>query len=495
ACSLLLLRLFPLLLRLGTILATRNRNVAPMLALAQMARAPQQSVRVALLLLFTTAFVVFVSIFTSSQNAHLADVANYWTGADFSGPMPASATTDQQAAYQRLRGVTTATTGYVSSMVNSQQDVELKLIAADPAAFMRVVIWPEMGTAEQKSALNQVLSSKRAQLQATMPHADTAPGATGPDDAVPAIVDETTWDTLQLTPGKRFILRGPVGGITFLAMGKVAHIPTINDRSQTFGNGGAVTSGLLVDYQSYAAVYNYHLARQERNPGGFAGRGQQPTPIRANYVWMSTQSDAQTLAGVRKALSSGPLQLAALYDRRATMQTLRTDPLSLNLVGMLILGAAVPLLLTWVGCLIASWATTRQRQTLFGVLRALGCPPRQLTRVLVWEQAIVYGSAVVLGVLFGLLTALMALPSLVLTSAVPGIYVPSSGGDFMPTFDLNNTLDLFSLQNTPPAHTVISPSLGVVIGLLVLLGVLAVALMSRGIARMTLSQVLRVNRD
>lgn len=496
ACSLFFLRLFPWLLRLGTMLATRNRNVAPMLALAQMARAPRQSIRVALLLLFTTTFVIFVSIFTASQGAHITDVVDYWTGADFSGPSSAPLTAQQQNAYQQLPGVMSATTGYVAPLVNSETAVGLKLIAVDPAAFVRTVIWSEMSTPQQQDWLTQALASQRAELQAATVQADPSPAAREEGNAIPAIVDAQTWDALRLEMGKTFVVRDQGGGMVFVVVGKVEHIPTINDRSQTFGFGGDLTSGLLVDYQSYAAVYNYHLKRQQEVPGGFGGRGDQNVhPLAPNYVWLSTHNDAQTLAQMRATLSSGPLQLTALYDRRATMQTLSTDPLSQNLVGILVLGAIVPLLLTWVGCLVSAWVTLRQRNTLFGVLRALGCSPRELTRVLLWEQAIVYGAAIVLGVLFGLLTAVMALPSLVLTSTIPGIYKTTTSGGFSPTVDLSNTLDLFSLQNTPPAHAVITPSLGVVIALLLLLGVTAVLLMSRSAARLVLSQALRLNQD
>ena len=496
ACSLLFLRLFPLLLRLGTMLATRNRNVAPMLALAQMARSPLQSMRVALLLLFTTAFVIFVSIFTASQSQHITDVAGYWTGADFSGSLASPRGASQLAAFQRLRGVKAATTGYVTSVYSQQEDTGLKLIAADPAAFMHVVIWPEVSSPQQQSSLIEALSSQRAKLQATLPHADPSPAADEPDTALPAIVDAKTWNTLQLTPGKRFLLRSGLGELMFIAVGKAAHIPTINDRAQTFSYNADMSAGMLVDYQSYAAVYSYLRERRIQEPsGGFGGDQRVPPPLTANYVWLSTDSDASTLAHVRQALGSSPLQLSFMYDRRATVQALNTDPLNLNLVGILILGALAPLVLTWIACLIASWTSARQRHTLFGILRALGSTPRQLTRVLFWEQAIVYGTAIVLGTLFGLLAALMALPSLVLTSIIPGIYTPTTSGRFSSGADPTNTLDIFSLQNTPQAHAIISPSLALVVGLLALLGLLAVLVMNRSLSRVVLAQALRLNED
>ncbi len=82
---LLFLRLYPLLLRLGAWVTMRRRSAAPMLALAQMARAPRQSVRTTLLLSLATACMLFLLIFMASQSQRIADVAAYQTGADISG--------------------------------------------------------------------------------------------------------------------------------------------------------------------------------------------------------------------------------------------------------------------------------------------------------------------------------------------------------------------------------------------------------------------------
>src|SRR5579875_2261077 len=83
ACLLLFLRLFPLLLEWGSWLATRNKGAAPVLALAQMARAPRQSLRMTLLLALATAFAIFTLVFTASQQQRIVDVSGYQGGADF----------------------------------------------------------------------------------------------------------------------------------------------------------------------------------------------------------------------------------------------------------------------------------------------------------------------------------------------------------------------------------------------------------------------------
>ena len=87
-----------------------------------------------------------------------------------------------------------------------------------------------------------------------------------------------------------------------MVIGKVQHIPTVNDSTTLAGND-AVSVGLLVDYESY------HLAALHT--------AQDSTPI--NYVWLRTQNDASSLATVRRALMSQQALLAPVYDRRTLL--------------------------------------------------------------------------------------------------------------------------------------------------------------------------------
>src|SRR5579884_1953766 len=85
ACALLLLRLFPSILRLASSLASRSRSATPMLALAHIARSPRQALRITTLLVLAIAFATFTLSFTASQAQRIPDVAAYQVGSDFSG--------------------------------------------------------------------------------------------------------------------------------------------------------------------------------------------------------------------------------------------------------------------------------------------------------------------------------------------------------------------------------------------------------------------------
>lgn len=477
--TLFLLRLYPLLLRLGARLTMRNRGVEPMLALSQMARAPRQRLRTALLLMLTTAFVVFVVVFNASQSQHINDVAQYWAGADFSGSLPdklSSAQAQQeQGAYLRVSGMTSVTLGHIESMENGDQSQEVQVLAVDARNFMQTVNWPGLSAADR-----QTLPAKLNNPQRFPDLADAWLNA--PGDTMPAIVDAQTAQKLHLQPGQTFTLNME----SFFEVAEVETIPTVNDVSAvTQGTtGNSVVGGILVDYQTYNLIYqNQHTSGPQT---GMAVTGQD-LPI--NYIWLKTDGSTRSLEHVRQVLTSGPLHLFAFYDRQITTQTLIRAPLSLDLAGILILGTLAPLVLTWIGCLMASWIDVRQRQLLFGVLRALGGTPRQLAKVLSWEQALIFGMAVILGTVFGLLTAVLALPSLVLTSVLPTL-TEAGGGRFA-----NGVQDLFSLQNAPAAYTVIPPALAGVVALLALLALLSVSLMTRSASRIALGQALRLNED
>ena len=165
---------------------------------------------------------------------------------------------------------------------------------------------------------------------------------------------------------------------------------------------------ILVDL----TTYNFYYQEQ---PGVFGA----PPTTSINSIWLKTDGSAHSVQHVRQTLETGPLRLPLFYDREETEQALSHNPLNCTLIGILALGAFAPLLLVWIGCLMASLIEIRRRQLLFGVLRALGSTPTQLARVLGWEQALIFGTSVVMGTLFGLLLAYLALPSLVLTNVLP----------------------------------------------------------------------------
>ncbi len=455
--SLLFLRVFPLILRLCSWFATRGRSATPMLALAQMARAPRQSIRMTMLLAFAIAFALFTLIFNASQAQRILDVTNYEVGADFSGKIPGSATVAQSSTYSRLSGVLSATVGYTSQPRSGENGLNLSVqfMAVDAGTFAQTMIWPEGNSAQSLDALMRQLIDQRGKVVQS--------------SVVPAIVDTTAWNTLHLAPGTTFTLSDTNGTVTCVAIAVVQRIPTINDSLLASGTGDYFAfGGILVDYKSYSTA----LAA--------AANTMPPT----TDVWLRTRSDAASLSNVRAALKNGSYQLDMLNDRRAIISNLRNDPLYLDLVGVLILGAATAMLLALLGNLIASWLSVRSRLTSFAVLRALGTGSSQIAGVIAWEQSIIYGTALVLGVVFGAMLSLLALPTLIFTNvAISGFNSDIASGEY------------YILQSVPPVQIIVPASLGIAFVLIVAICIVALGMMVRIAARPSISQALRLNED
>lgn len=452
---LVLLRLFPWLLQIGANIATRGRGASAMLALGQMSRAPRQSLRLVLLLTLTSAFAIFALVFSASQGQRINDLANYQVGADFSGPLPTTDSTvplaQETNIVQHIPGVLSATLGYASNAVTGGNNpLGIQLRAVDANTFAQTALWTSQDSSQSLDSLMQQLIAQRSRVAHL--------------NALPIIVDAATWNTLNLSKGARFELHvtNPddtgSGTITCIALDEVQRIPTT-------GSSG----GILLDYQSYATLYQrvFHLY------------------LPLNYLWVKSKDDAASVNSVRNILTTAQPIIHPLGDRRALVSQLSQDPLTLDLLGVLALGATTALLLALVGNLLASWLSARTRQTSFVVLRALGTSSQQVAGVLTWEQGITYITALLLGILFGVLLAATAIPSLIFSTA-PVNGIASEGISIS---------DFYALQHLLPVRLAVPPSLAIGLLILIVICLVALMMMVRVVTRPELGQMLRLNED
>lgn len=461
AAAFLFLRVLPLLLSLGARLTTRGRGATSMLALTQMARAPKQPIRMTLLLALATGFTLFTLVYSASQAQRLVDVASYQTGADFTGALSANqvarrSVADLEARYQRIPGVTAAAVGYTANINPGPgaNSFPTRLIVVDADSFAQSARWSEVESAQPLTSLMTQFDAARAGALA--------------NDVVPVVVDDTTWQAMQLSPGAKFSLQPPGYGqlrsMTFVAIGHVAHLPTVYGSFQ--GGGVDGFGGMLADYASYAAAYRHDLTTPA-----------QAATLAPNTIWLATRDDDASLTSVRKALGSGTLALGSLQDTRQIIDDSRDNPLQIEFANTLLIGAGTALLLALVGIWIGSWLNARGRLVNFAVLRALGSTPRQMRAMLIWEQAIVYLAGGALGVLLGWILALTALPMLIFVEL-------ATGGNFQRT------------PNVPPARVIVpGQTLGIALIALVVICALALILTMLALARLSLGQTLRLNED
>lgn len=452
---LLLLRVFPWLLQLGSNFAMRGRGAVPMLAVAQMARTPRQSLRMMLLLALAISFALFTLVFAASQGQRGQDIATYLAGADFSGDITDLANTvylpaHETAVYLQIPGVLNATAGYIEADVSSANSggAFVQLAAVDPSTFLQSTIWTSRDSTQSPASLMAQLAAGRSSAL----HSGT----------VPAIVDANTWNALKLHLGSTFSLyraSSLSGTMNYVVVGELQHIPGITDLNE---------GSMLVDFQSFATI------QQQKNSTG----------ILSNHVWLLTRSNAASLASVRNALASSYYRLNNLLDRRALTTAMQNDSLSLNLIGLLALGASTALILALAGDLLMSWLSVRRRLASFVMLRALGADQKQIAGVLLWEQGIIYAAALLLGVLFGILLVTTAVSSLIFTPFPAGL-----ASNFV------SVTEFYTLQNILPPQIVIPLTLGIALCVLVVIFVLALVLMVFMVRRPSMSQALRVDEN
>ena len=291
------------------------------------------------------------------------------------------------ARYRNIAGVLDASAAYVEDDISSVNAtaVPIQVQAVDPASFPRTTIWTANNSSESLSTLLARLSTQRSEAIRTA--------------TIPAIVDASTWDTLNLHPGAIFNLyKNTATGLPtrYIAVARVQQFSALDN---------AIGGKIMVDYLSLASV--------------IAAASPDHALVPVNHIWLRTESNSASLASVRAALTTSPLQLDNLSDRRALSETLGSDPLSLNIVGLLAIGALATLLLALAGSLLISWLSMHRRLADFVVLRALGATSTQSASVFVWEQSIIYTTALFLGIAFGTLLIVTTVPTLVFT-ILPG---------------------------------------------------------------------------
>jgi hypothetical protein len=426
------LRFFPLLLRLDTWLASRGRKAPALLATTQMERSPRPASRMILLLALGIAFAFYTLTFIATQQQRAYDAAAYQVGADFSGPVSLPSQTQtlaqQTAAYLHTSGVTSATLGYQGTLISKENGTRTQLVGVDANNFAHTANWSLQYSSQSLSSLMALLASHRTDATT--------------HDVVYAIVDDNMWNKMDLSIGATFILPTVDGYSThFIVVGRVHDIPGVYDAPGAFG--------LLFDYQSYSSVY-------AKDTGG---------TLAPNYVWLSTRSDATSLASVRHAFPR-------LQDRRAIISTMQTDPLHINVLNMLGIGVATALLLALVGTLFSAWLNATGRLTNFAVLRALGMAPRHIASVLLWELGSICIAALVLGIGLGYFLTLLIRPVLFITDFIGNI------------------------NNATPIQIVLPQfQLAIVLGAVVVICIVTLVLMARLVSRPSLGQTLRLNED
>ena len=175
--------------------------------------------------------------------------------------------------------------------------------------------------------------------------------------------------------------------------------------------------------ERYLAVTHYDLTRQEY--------GVSPYQI---WIQLNEQADTEQ---IYQWIQEHEIRVLKYVNRNDDLETTMSDPLLQGTNGILTLGFVVTIVLCAVGYLIYWIMSIKERELIFGVLRAGGFHKSEIVQMLLVEQLFAGVLAVVAGIGIGWLSSVMFVPIIQLSYA--------SDTQILPLTLTMNTTDLTRL--------------------------------------------------
>ncbi len=233
---------------------------------------------------------------------------------------------------------------------------------------------------------------------------------------VPMIASESLAAQLSLQPGQAIQLHNLENlTVPFQVVGSQRYYPTLYDSLSQDGRW------LSDDRDHPFAVVDRDalLYWLNRRPGA---------ALYPDEVWLRTVTNADANA-VLEALhpsdrTAANFAIVSAQTLPGEVSNLRTDPLSLGLLGLMFLAFIIAISLSIVGLLTYAALTAINRRAEFGVLRALGLSSVRLVRQLALEQGFVIVVGVALGSILGTMLSSQVVPRLAIDTTSKNITPP-----------------------------------------------------------------------
>ncbi|GCE11240.1 ABC transporter permease [Tengunoibacter tsumagoiensis] len=440
AVLLLFLRIFPWLLRLSTKLVARRRGATGLLSLAQMERAPRVASRMILLLTLSISLSSFFLTMIATEQQNAKDTGTFLAIGDFGGsitPDHDQTLSSLQKTYSHIPGVTSATLGYIETKANpiGGPTTSFQINAVDADTYAQTAYWLPQYSKQSLADLTQQMVVHRSNK-----------------DRLYGVVNRSIADSWGVSPGSTFKvgLPGMNEDITVSVLAIADHLPGC---STLDGGTDEFCQQVLVDYQSYASW--------------LVNRGQ---TIQPDHLWLRTDGSETT----RERLHT---QFPDLLDRQDQVRLHQNGPLQADIQVVFFVGIVLSVLLALLGTIFSSWLSARNRLASFSIMRALGMDKRQVSMVLFCEQSLIYCFALIAGTGLGYLMTIFASPIVGLMNRF-----------------------LFIDSGWPARSLAVLPvmpwqQLGMLLGIVILLSIVALLLMARIVSHPKLAQALRLNED
>ncbi len=392
--TLLFLRLWPLLLRVGAWLIAYTRNITLLMAFRELSRGIGRYRGTLLMMCFTLSLTGFTASMASTLDRSLVDVVNYKIGADAVMVTATDAQTERGKTDKTTGQQTYKVTGFnILPAVDLLDDARVNQVARVGRYPVRMILPGQRleGTilGVDRAAMADV-TRFRADF-ATEHIADLFNRLAG-QHRNGVIVSRPTFEAQDLRIGQELELEinalNTWYEIEMPIVGVVDYFPTLDPRESFF---------LLADLKPI-----------------FEAVG---TPLPHN-VWMRLEPDAdtETLRAVAQEMGFPVLELR---DPDVALHTARSAPSRRGVLGFLSVGFVAAICLTLIGAIVQITASFRAQTIQLGSMRAMGLSGMSVAVYMIVLQGTTAASGILSGTSIGVATPLLFLPLLDFSGGLP----------------------------------------------------------------------------
>ena len=423
-CGLALLRLLPPAVRGLAAVGGGRWPASVYAALVQVGRAPASGQLVALFLLLAVALGIFNSQTARTINASLVDRVAYRVGADI-------------VVEPYFPSAAPATVAPIDAPPSSA-------VASVVSGALREPPYHAFGRLDGVERATRVF--RRARATVRLPDGATAHaqvlGVVAPEFA------QVAYFPPSLLPRHHYryaqaLASNPLAVLAGSAL-RDRHGVRLGDRIEVRWTGQPPLAGFVVGFVDYWPTFNPR--GEERWLSGIPDRRGPTNLIVANLaylhaklalepyeIWLDTR-DGVSSAAVYAAMQAEGLVVERLYDTSQVLLGARNDAMVQSTNGALTLGFAIAMLTSIAGFIVFWVMALRTRTLQFGVLRAMGLRPRQVTAMLITELLVLAAGAALIGFAAGRLAADLFIPLVQVAEGaaqVPPFRVTALRADFL----------------------------------------------------------------
>ncbi len=151
-------------------------------------------------------------------------------------------------------------------------------------------------------------------------------------------------------------------------------------------------------------------------------------------TWIKRAPGA-TSQDIYTAIEEQKLLVEKVTDARQNLVRLKNDPMLQGANGAMTMGFIVTMIVSGIGFIIYWILSLKGRVLQFGIFRAMGLSLRSLIGMLLWEQLLICGTSILVGIITGGVAAQMFVPMLQIvysaSQQVPPFHVVASGADYV----------------------------------------------------------------